>query len=206
MSQMRKPAEQAERHDAPPEPAEPVPEILIGRKVRSARTAKGLRLKELAQRSGLSESLLSKIENDKTTPSLLTLHRIASALDTNISWLFNDGPQEESPVLRSADRQVIRTDKEKATTESFVPFGGSHLLQAFLVTLHPGGSSQGARNHPGEEFGYIVSGELELTVGGKTYRLKAGDSFNFRSERSHAYRNPARKDVQIIWVNTPPTL
>jgi transcriptional regulator with XRE-family HTH domain len=183
-----------------------VEELLVGRKVKAARTGKGLRLKELAARSGLSESLISKVENDKTTPSLLTLHRIAGALDTNISWLFNDGAEESSPVLRASERRAIRTDRERATTENFVPFGGSHLMQAFLITLHPGGTSLGTRSHAGEEFGYVMEGELELTVSGKSYRLKPGDSFNFRSERSHAYRNPTKKDVRIVWVNTPPTL
>jgi transcriptional regulator with XRE-family HTH domain len=203
---MRKTSKRATEETPEPTGGQLVDEILIGRKVKAARTSKGLRLKELAARSGLSESLISKIENDKTTPSLLTLHRIASALDTNISWLFNDNPTEASPVLRASERRAIHTDKEKATTENFVPFGGSHLMQAFLITLHPGGTSLGTRTHAGEEFGYVMEGELELTVGGKSYRLKAGDSFNFRSERSHAYRNPTKKDVRIVWVNTPPTL
>jgi transcriptional regulator with XRE-family HTH domain len=184
----------------------PVREILIGRKVKQARLNRNMRLKELAERSGFSESLISKIENDKTTPSLMTLHRIAVALDTNISWFFSNGPTETSPVLRAGERQVIRTDKERATTESFVPYGGTHLLQAFLVTIHPGGTSLGPREHPGEEVGYIIDGELDLTIAGTTYHLKAGDSFNFRSERPHSYRNGGRKDVRIVWVNTPPTL
>ena len=71
------------------EPALPLPEILLGRKIKVARMAKGMRLRELAERTDLSESLLSKLENDKAIPSLSSLHRIAAALDTNVSWFFS---------------------------------------------------------------------------------------------------------------------
>jgi uncharacterized cupin superfamily protein len=95
---------------------------------------------------------------------------------------------------------------EMATIENIVPYGMGHLLQALIITIEPGGSSQGAREHIGEEAGYIIEGEFELILDGISYRLAAGDSFNFRSERAHAYRNPGKRPTKLIWVNTPPTL
>jgi uncharacterized cupin superfamily protein len=79
------------------------------------------------------------------------------------------------------------------------------LLQALIITIEPGGSSQGAREHIGEEAGYVIEGEFELILDGISYRLVAADSFNFRSERPHAYRNPGKRPTKLIWVNTPPT-
>ncbi len=188
------------------EPSLPIPEILLGRKIKQARTSKGMRLRELAQRTELSESLLSKLENDKAIPSLASLHRIAAALDTNVSWFFSDDADHGKIVTRKGERPTIRSRSERATIENIVPYGMGHLLQALIITIEPGGSSQGAREHIGEEAGLIIEGEFELILDGKTYRLSAGDSFNFRSERAHAYRNPGRRPTKLVWVNTPPTL
>jgi transcriptional regulator with XRE-family HTH domain len=188
------------------EPALPLPEILLGRKIKLARTAKGMRLRELAERTELSESLLSKLENDKAIPSLSSLHRIAAALDTNVSWFFSGDTDSGSVVIRRGERPTIRSKSEMATIENIVPYGMGHLLQALIITIEAGGSSQGAREHIGEEAGYIIEGEFELILDGISYRLVAGDSFNFRSERPHAYRNPGKRPTKLIWVNTPPTL
>jgi transcriptional regulator with XRE-family HTH domain len=190
------------------EPAQdpPIAEILLGRKIKQARMSKGMRLRELAERAELSESLLSKLENEKAIPSLSSLHRIALALDTNVSWFFSGENDRDQIVIRKGERPTIRSKSEFATIENIVPYGMGHLLQALIITIEPGGSSQGAREHLGEEAGYIIEGEFELILDGSTYRLSAGDSFNFRSERPHAYRNPGKRLTKLIWVNTPPTL
>lgn len=196
-----KPARRVEVEHGPP-----LPELLLGRRIKLARTAKGMRLRELAERAELSESLLSKLENDKAIPSLASLHRIAAALDTNVSWFFSEDNDRGQVIVRKGERPTIRSNSEKATIENIVPYGMGHLLQALIISIEPGGSSQGAREHIGEEAGYIIEGEFELILDGVSYRLSAGDSFNFRSERPHAYRNPGKKQTKLIWVNTPPTL
>jgi transcriptional regulator with XRE-family HTH domain len=193
-------------HKAEPSAGPPIQGIQLGRKIKQARTSKGMRLRELADRTDLSESLLSKLENDKAVPSLASLHRIATVLDTNVSWFFSGEDNREQIVLRKGERPTIQSRSELATIENIVPYGIGHLLQALIITIKPGGSSQGAREHIGEEAGYVIEGEFELILDGKSYRLSAGDSFNFRSERPHAYRNPGKRATKLIWVNTPPTL
>jgi transcriptional regulator with XRE-family HTH domain len=197
-------AKNARRPEA--DDATTAPELLLGRKIKQARLSKGMWLRELADQTELSESLLSKLENDKAVPSLSSLHRIAAALDTNVSWFFTGDEPQGQIVTRKADRPVIRSRSERATTENIVPFGEGHLLQALIITVEPGGGSREDREHRGEEAGYIIDGEFELIVDGKSYRLSPGDSFTFRSERPHAYRNPGKKQTKLIWVNTPPTL
>lgn len=180
------------------------PEIRIGRQIRHLRLVKGLRLRDLAAASGLSESLLSKIENDKSTPSLGGLHRIARALETNVSHFFAAAEREPGVVTRQGERAVVRTGSE--TMEGLAPDSEPHLLQSAIVCVDPGGGSQGSRSHAGEEVGYLLSGELELTVDGTLYRLQAGDSFMFRSDLSHSYRNAGEEPARILWTNTPATL
>jgi transcriptional regulator with XRE-family HTH domain len=185
---------------------EPRIELRLGAKVRQARLAANLKLHELADRTGLSKALLSRIENDKTTPSIGSLHDIAVALGVNLSGLFGLENATQSPVvLRKGGRHVMQVRSDGSKIENFVPFGGTHLLQGFLMIEEPGGKAQGVVSHYGEEVGYVLEGELELTVSGEVYRLKAGDSFNFRSEEPHTHRNPGKGRVVVIWVNTPPT-
>jgi transcriptional regulator with XRE-family HTH domain len=181
------------------------PEYKIGSKVRRARLAANLKLEELAHRAGLSKALLSRIENDKITPSIGSLHDLAVALGINLSGFFDDGQLVNSQVvLRKGERQTIEM-KDGSKIENFVPFGGTHLLQGFLMIQEPGGEAQGVVTHYGEEIGYVLEGELELILNGTPYRLKAGDSFNFRSEEPHTHRNPGKSRVVVFWVNTPPT-
>jgi transcriptional regulator with XRE-family HTH domain len=179
----------------------------VGAKVRKARLAASLKLQELADRCRLSKALLSRIENDKTTPSISSLHDIAVALGINLSWFFDEEEQLRSQVvLRQGERHIIEYRNDGSTIENFVPFGGAHLLQGFLMIVEPGGQTQGTLTHYGEEVGYMLEGELELTVNGVSYRLKAGDSFNFRSEEPHGHRNPGKTKAVVVWVNCPPTM
>lgn len=89
--------------------------------------------------------------------------------------------------------------------ERLIPYARGHLLQGNIHIVQPGGSSDGMISHSGEEVGYLIAGEIELIVGGKTYTLSAGDSFCFRSDVEHGYRNIGKSEARIVWVNTPPT-
>jgi len=183
----------------------------IGVKLRHARKVRGLRLRDLADRIGCSESLLSKIENDKVRPSLKILHAIVTELETTIAHLFTTNPTDGEVVMRKGTRQLISletvSNRENAgiTVESLVPEPTGHLLCATIHLVEPGGATDGVITHKGEEVGYVLDGELELTVADKVYRIKTGDSFFFSSDQPHGYRNPGKKTTRIIWVNTPPT-
>lgn len=188
-------------------------ELRVGLQLRHARLVKGLRLREVAERSGYSESLISKIENNKATPSLNTLHRIAKVLGKTIATLIGDtAPAHRGVVSKSGARAVIPqitvADHPSDGTEAevMVPLGESALMGAYLVRVKPGGSSDGLRQHEGEEVGFIHTGELMLTVDGETYHLSEGDSFHFKSNLPHGFSNPGRTPTEIVWVNTPASL
>ncbi len=180
----------------------------LGLRLRMARRSRGLTLKALAERAGCSESLLSKIETGRNLPSLPLLHRIVQVLETNIGWIFG----QHAPtgvVFRAGERPVVALDprrrSEGISLERVIPYGDQHLLQCNIHHIAEGGSSAGPIAHDGEEVGYVLSGRVELTVDGHTYRLGPGDAFVFRSNLPHAYRNIGRGAASIIWVNTPPT-
>jgi len=180
-------------------------EAALGGNVRSTRIIKGLKLRDLADRAGCSESLLSKIENGRASPSVTMLHRIAASLDVTVPALFAARAAGDGMVGRSGERPSTRIDGKGSRLERLVPTGAGHSLEGNLHILAPGAGSAGTLAHDGEEVGFVLTGQLELVVDGETHRLQAGDSFVFRSELPHSYRNPGRTETRVVWVSTPPT-
>jgi quercetin dioxygenase-like cupin family protein len=115
----------------------------------------------------------------------------------------------DNVVSRSADRPIILTDQLRTgkgiQLERLIPYSHNYLLQGNIHHVAAGGGSDGDIVHSGEEIGYVLEGEIELSVDGRRYQIKAGDSFHFRSEMPHGYRNIGAKPARVIWINTPPT-
>ncbi|HET6389212.1 cupin domain-containing protein [Hyphomicrobium sp.] len=183
--------------------------IQLGQRLKTARKAKGLLLREVADQVGCSKSLLSKFEHGAASPSLSTLHRIVQVLGINIGALCDHVPASIVHVSKANSRPVITTAANGSDVgvvlERLVPHGAGHQLQGNIHIVPPGHGSVGSITHEGEEIGYILAGRLDLTIGKDTFRLKEGDSFVFSSGIDHSYRNPGRKTAKIIWINTPPT-
>lgn len=182
--------------------------IRLGRHLRHWRLVKGLTLKTMARKMGCSESLLSKIENDRATPSLSTLHKMAVALDTNIGDILGSG--ESEVVTRANNRNVLWVDGNgerggQVRVEQLVPSRKGRLLQADMYVIPPGCGSDGDMRHAGEEFGFVLEGSLHLTVENVSYLLEPGDSFVFRSERVHKFVNNGKTATRVLWLNSPPT-
>lgn len=178
----------------------------VGKRLRRARRLKGLKLAELAQAVGCSESLLSKIENDKAKPSLQMLHKIVGQLGITIGGLFAERQAAGRIVTRAGERAIIRMDEAGGVRlESLVPEEGAEILFGSIHVVEPGGGSSGAISHLGEEIGYVLEGVFELTVGSQTYLLYPGDNFFFPSELPHSYRNPGALQTRVLWINSPPT-
>ena len=167
-------------------------------------------MKDVADATGLSVSLISKIETNKVSPSLSTLHKVAKALGTSVSALFAIEEKLSQVVCRPEERPIAGTvqtmrEWDGIEAEILVPYAAGRLLEGFVFIMQPAGHSGGLLQHEGEECGYVLTGQLELTVGGKRYELKPGDSFFFPSSIPHAYRNPGKSIARVVWINTPPT-
>lgn len=176
----------------------------VGSRIRRARKAKDMTLKDLAAKIGCSESLLSKIENGKGNPPLSTLHDLTKALEISISSLFADQDYPEVAIYRKGKRHTLRTS-QTVMLEALIPHTDQHRLQAHIHIVAPKGSPDGEYSHVGEEVGFVLSGHLKLVVNGKAYFLSEGDSFSFRSELVHTYENHGDTETRVLWVNTPAT-
>lgn len=190
-----------------PVSAKPTTEARVGSKIRYTRRLRGLTLKEVADAAECSESLLSKIENGRADPSLKMLQRLTSALGLTIGQLFAQEDSAENVVMRAATRVAFETRQNGNGTqvEPLSPHSSGSLLECHLHHIAEGDGSGGELKHEGEEFGYVLEGELELIVDGRRFTAATGDAFCFRSERPHSWRNLSPGITRVLWVNTPPT-
>lgn len=181
----------------------------LGMRLRHARLAQEITLKQLAQKVGCSESLLSKLENEVAAPSLAMLHRLATALETNISDLMAESWVADSPVMKADSRRrklfVHRNRKGGIELENLTHHHKGGLLQGNIHVIEPGVASDGQIEHHGEEMGYVLEGEVALYLGDQVYALSVGDSFYFPSNVPHGYRNSGTTVAKVLWVNTPVT-
>ena len=153
--------------------------------------------------------MVSKIECGKAKPSLDMLHKLATALNTTIGALFNTPAPGDLVIYQRGKRQTISIasgDNDQAIRlEQLVPYASDRALCGNIHVVMRGASNGGAIKHEGEEVGYVVKGSLELTVADEIFVLNAGDSFFFRSDLPHSYRNCGTEIASVIWINTPPT-
>jgi transcriptional regulator with XRE-family HTH domain len=192
----------------PPDSAQRPASAHVGGTLRRRRRALDLTLDQVAMQAGCSESMLCKIETGKVNPSITLLRRLAKALSVNIAALF-DEPASPEIVLRAGQRPRLNDGTlrhgDGVVLERVIPHAAGNSLQSDIHEIAPGGASDGLISHLGEEMGYVLEGQVELIVEDQTWQLNPGDSFYFRSERPHGYRNLGDTLARILWVNTPPT-
>ncbi|HDM10833.1 MAG: cupin domain-containing protein [Deltaproteobacteria bacterium] len=176
----------------------------IGPRIRQLREARNMTQRDLAARVGCTPAYISLLENNKVDPSLSMLKKITSCLDITIVDFFRKGT-EEKIVVHKEEREIASFTKSKTTIEMLVTNPRVRKMDARLATIHPSGGSRGTYRHEGEEFGFILEGELELFCNGKKMLLKEGDSFYFRSTLEHRFRNPGKNKCVVLWVNHPPS-
>lgn len=175
----------------------------LGGKIRALRHRLHKTLDETATAAGISKPFLSQVERGLATPSLTSLAGIATALGVTLQY-FVDTPSEERSVRRAAQ---LRFFSFADSTDLFARLTNSSVgtqLESILVRL-PAGQKEAAEvtTHAGEEFVYVISGELSLTLEGKTFVLNAGDSAHYESTVPHAWANTGEVETTLVWVGTP---
>jgi quercetin dioxygenase-like cupin family protein len=173
----------------------------IGAHLRQLRSAKGLSLARVANAVGISVGFLSAMERSQMSGSVGTLRKLARFYKTNILNFF-DASESSSRQVRPADRKVLEAG-EGVRMELLA--WGNTVMEPHLFRIAPGAGSGDPYTHEGEEFIYVLHGDLEITVEGENYRLQPGDSFYFESATPHRWKNPGRKETLVLWINTPPT-
>lgn len=186
-----------------PQPADAV----IGSRLRKLRHDSGLTLTTIAQRSGISTSTLSKIENDKVSPTFANLLKLADAFGLPLTGLIGgiDTPQQQTTariaVTRAQDIHFTRTQTYEMG--ALCADLRNKRMSPFLDRVHASAASVGDRlvQHVGEEFVYVLRGVLEIhTEHYQPLRLGPGDSAYFDSQMAHAYRAAEEDPAEILMI------
>jgi transcriptional regulator with XRE-family HTH domain len=161
----------------------------IGQQVRTLREQRGLSLRALGAKCGLSASAISQIERGRASPSVATLHRLAQALDVPMLSFFQE---PRSPVQAILSRPGERRHGGRAGVllESLGSGLKDQSIEPFVVTLQPGaGGSAGAMSHVGHELAYCLKGSVEYEVAGTVYQLEPGYALLFEASLTHHWHN-----------------
>jgi len=177
----------------------------LGADLRAIRKSRGLTLIELAQVLERSVGWLSQVERDISEPSVTDLRLIAAALDVSVSMLFSHAAapaHEAGYVVRKGSRRQIGTNIAGLVEELLSP----DLTDDFEMvhsTFQPHSEITIPVTRPTQEVGYLISGQLKLSIGGQRFTIHPGDSFRIRGE-TFLWANPYDAPAVAIWVIAPP--
>ena len=184
-----------------------IQEMRVGEKIKKLREEKGLSLAQLAEKSGFSSALLSQIENHMISPPLGTLIKVASAMEVAIGHFFEDETEAPFVIVRGNERKHI----SRVASKEGVKFGYSYeslaqgklnrFMEPFIVTLEPATKKdRSAYSHEGEEFIFVLDGEMEVTLEDHTDVLGPGDCIYFDSKLRHRVECAGDGETRILAV------
>lgn len=172
----------------------------LGARIRLTRTQKGITLQELSDRSGLSKGFICQLENDKASPSLQALEKLASGLAVPIAYLFLTST-DKVHVVRESDRQEYRVGPEGLLVQLLS--ASRRNLKMMLINLPPGMGTGGENHaHEGEECHLVLEGTVRYTQGDETVVLKAGDSLHWNGYVPHRMENSGTGIAKVLCVTS----
>jgi transcriptional regulator with XRE-family HTH domain len=173
-----------------------------GPRLRAARHAQGLSLAAVAKRTGLSTSFLSAVERGQVSISLGNLFKLADVYGTTVPGLNVEYQHRDRKMLHPDERPRFLANHGLVRIEDLITRPGA--LEAQRIEIQPGGGSEGSYAHPGEEFIYLLSGQLAFWIDEtEHYVLQEGDSLYFPSTQLHQWRNEGAAPAVALWINVP---
>jgi DNA-binding transcriptional MerR regulator len=174
-----------------------------GDRLRAERRRAGLTLREAAAKAGISVSFLSAVERGVSGVSISTLHTLVKLYGITVQSLLAEG-RTSGRLVRAAERPTLAAPGSGVRIEQLAL--GRLQMEPHFYRVDPGAGSEGAYDHTGEEFIFIVSGTLEVWLEEREHHvLGAGDCLYFPSTLPHRWHNPGSGSTELLWVNTPAT-
>ena len=190
--------------------SEKILELAIGRELRAFRRGQEVTVAELANRTGLSIGMLSKIENGNTSPSLKTLQTLATALSLPITAFFRGFEARQEAVYTKSGEGIAA--EEAGTLAGHQTYLLGHIsapssgviVKPYLVTLTSEAEVLPSGQQGGTQTIYMLEGEMDYRHGDRLYRLTAGDSLQFDAESPHGPEAPAKSPVRYLSIVSAP--
>lgn len=180
--------------------------INVGRKLRELRQQRGLSLRQLSEKVGVSPSAIQKIERNLISPTLGTVLKITKGLGTTLQSLLDEHMVARDVVhLPQEKRRTVLVPDLKISIQSLADGLGNQAFSAVLLTI-PKGAKMKERefHHQGEELQLCVKGKVKFTIRHETYLLRPGDSLRFKSYLRHYWENVGGTEAQLLMICSPP--
>ncbi len=178
----------------------------MGKRIKRIRESLGFQMKELSVKIGVTSSLISQIEKGKAFPSIVTLKKIAEALQTTVGELIGENENQiKHPLLRSSERRFAKKNNNGTSSYLLSYHIPSKQIEPYLIQFNKNSDSQGimTSNFPGQEFCYVLKGKFEVTFEDNTYHINEEDGFYFNSNKSHLFKNISNTKAELLWIITP---
>jgi DNA-binding transcriptional MerR regulator/mannose-6-phosphate isomerase-like protein (cupin superfamily) len=175
----------------------------VAQRLRALRHQLGLTVRQAAERTGLSASYVSSVENGYTRPTVASLLKLSQAYGANILSFYGPSPEPRRRLVRSGDAEVIAMGDPGVGVALLTPHEGA--IELHLFELAPGASSGGSYRHEGDEFWYVLAGTLGVWLDDQFFRLEAGDCLSFASTDEHRFANLDSGVTMFLGGNTPST-
>lgn len=175
--------------------------VALGRKIRALRQRLKRTLDDTATAAGISKPFLSQVERGMASPSLTSLSGIARSLGVTVQY-FLDTPSEERTICRSGNQKFFCVTKSSNLLARITNSTQVSKMESILVRMPPRRPCSEVTTHAGEEFIYIVEGQLSLTLEERKFELQAGDSAHYESTLPHSWENIGLTETVIVWVGT----
>lgn len=175
----------------------------MGPRIRSRRESLGIQMNDLANSIGVSSSLISQIERAKAYPSILTLKKVADALQTTISELIGENATfMENPLLKESERKFAKKNKFGAKVFLLSHHDPQKQMDPFIIEFSKKGNSAEIMTprNPRQEFCFVLKGKFEVLLNDELYILNEGDSFYFFSDHDHLFTNISNDTAKLLWV------
>ena len=171
-----------------------------GQTIRARRQELGFTLQTLADKSGLSPAFISQVERNQASASMVSLMNLARALDVSVTT-FMELPMGEAPIRRRSDPQYIEIE----SPVRYVQLSAGMQFQQMdaLLMIIPPGHVFPVDQREGEDFLYVLKGELYTELGSLKETLREGDNTHFNSRTPHTARNLTDEEVVLLYVGTP---
>ena len=177
----------------------------LGEKLKAVRLEKKMTLDDVAKKSSLTKSFISQIELNKTSPSITSLMKVASALGIRITDLFREEDQKGNVLIKKEKRDSYYNKRTRITLELLFSRFPEQRMGPIYFCFEPGGKSDIITNI-GQEFAYVSKGRVKLILEQKEYIAEEGDSLYFDSSIPHRWENSWSETVEGIWVCSPPVV
>lgn len=174
----------------------------IGENLKRLRIANSLTQQELADRCELTKGYISQLERDLTSPSIATLTDILECLGTDLGSFFNEAI--DSKIVFKEEDVFVKESDDNYRINWIIPNAQKNKMEPILVELGAHSRTKEDEPHEGEEFGYVLNGTIMLNYGNQSYKVKKGESFYIKTNKTHFIENTSKNPARIIWVCTPP--